>query len=179
MVDAARLSGAKMRIYAHNDLNELEDILNWAGARRSAAQRPNALIVTESVFSMDGDQAPLRQIVELKDKHGGWLMLDEAHVTGLFGSRGAGLADYLGLADRIEIQMGTLGKALGGAGGFVCGSRRLIDYLINRARSFIFSTAPMPAASSAATAAIRLVQSNEGERRRKLLWQRATEWAMK
>jgi 7-keto-8-aminopelargonate synthetase-like enzyme len=127
------------------------------------------LIVTESVFSMDGDQAPLREIVALKERYGAWLMLDEAHAVGLYGKRRRGLAEELGVADQIEIQMGTLGKALGAAGGYVCGSRALIDFLVNRARSFIFSTAPVPAAAAAATAGIHFVQSRAGEQRRQQL----------
>ena len=124
---------------------------------------------------MDGDLAPLREIIELKDKHGAWLMLDEAHATGLYGEHRRGLAEAYELADRVEIQMGTLGKALGAAGGYIAGSRLLIDWLIHRARSFVFSTAPVPAAAAAATAAIRFVQSAEGDARRRLLWQRVDE----
>src|SRR5437764_14036464 len=121
---------------------------------------------------MDGDLAVLREIIELKEKYGAWLMLDEAHATGLFGQQRRGLAEAYELADRVEIQMGTLGKALGCAGGYICGSRALIDLLINRARSFIFSTAPTPATAAAATAAIRFVQSSDGEGRRAQLWAR-------
>ena len=119
---------------------------------------------------MDGDSAPLREIVALKEKYGAWLMVDEAHATGLYGKNGRGLADELGVSGRIEIQMGTLGKALGASGGYICGSRPLIDFLVNRARSFIFSTAPVPAAAAAAAAGIQLSQSAEGEARRKSLW---------
>src|SRR5206468_733782 len=104
--------------------------------------------------------------------HGAWLMLDEAHASGLFGEHRRGLAEAQELDGRVEIQMGTLGKALGAAGGYIAGSRPLIDLLVNQARSFIFSTAPVPAAAAAATAAIRLVQSSEGETRRVRLWQR-------
>ncbi|MBU6401672.1 MAG: aminotransferase class I/II-fold pyridoxal phosphate-dependent enzyme, partial [Verrucomicrobia bacterium] len=130
LVDAARLSGAKLRVFAHNDLNDLERILRWADRRPATAAhgpRGHTLIVTESVFSMDGDQAPLRELVELKERFGAWLMLDEAHATGLLGSRRRGLAEECGVSDRVEIQMGTLGKALGSAGGFICGARVLID----------------------------------------------------
>ena len=164
VIDAARLSGAKLRIFAHNDLNELEDILRWFSQRPAGenARRSRAIIVTESVFSMDGDLAPLREIVALKEKYDAWLMVDEAHATGFFGPGRRGLADELGVSDRIEIQMGTLGKALGSAGGYICGPRALTDYLVNRARSFIFSTAPVPAAAAAARAAVQLVQSVEG-----------------
>ena len=173
IVDAARLSGAKLRIFAHNDLTELEDILRWADQRHGstrAAHRPRVLVVTESVFSMDGDFAPLRELVELKDKHGAWLMVDEAHATGIFGRHRRGLAEDLNVSDRIEIQMGTLGKALGSSGGYICGAETLIDYLVNRARTFIFSTAPVPASSAAARAAIELVQSEEGRKRCSHLW---------
>ena len=173
VVDAARLSGAKLRVFAHNDLDDLAKILNWAG-QKSRPQAPAAriLIVTESVFSMDGDLAPLSEIVALKEKYGAWLMVDEAHATGLFGEKRRGLAEEFGVADRIEIQMGTLGKAAGAAGGYICGSRALIDFLVNRARSFIFSTAPVPASAAAACAGIKLIQSAEGETRRQAVWQR-------
>ena len=180
LVDAARLSGAKIRVFRHNDLNDLEDKLKWANEnfehRTSNIQHPRqVLVVTESVFSMDGDAAPLREIAALKEKYGAWLMLDEAHATGLYGKNRRGLAEELGVSGQIEVQMGTLGKALGASGGYICGSRTLIDFLINRARTFIFSTAPVPAAAAAATAGIRFVQSSEGETRRKLLWQRVGE----
>ncbi len=188
VVDAARLCGAKLRVFAHNDLNALDGVLAWsdrrggtqAGAGVAPApgikrRRQRTLIVTESVFSMDGDHAPLRQIADLKDKYGAWLMVDEAHGTGLYGANRRGLAEALGVGDRVEIQMGTLGKAIGASGGAICGSRALIDCLINRARSFIFSTAPVPAAAAAATAGLRLVQSEAGEERRNLLWKRVAE----
>ena len=171
IVDAARLSGAKLRVFRHNDLEDLERILRWADSRRRAA-RARTMIVTESVFSMDGDQALLAEIVDLKEKYGAWLMVDEAHATGLYGVGRRGLAEELGVQSQIEVQMGTLGKALGAAGGYICGSRVLIDYLVNRARSLVFSTAPVPAAAGAAAAGIELVRSAEGERRRKLLWER-------
>jgi 8-amino-7-oxononanoate synthase len=170
IVDAARLCGAKLRVFGHNDLNDLEAKLKWA-SEKARGQEARTLIVTESVFSMDGDHAPLREMVGLKEQYGAWLMVDEAHATGLYGARRRGLAEELGVSDRIEVQMGTLGKALGAAGGYICGSRPLIDYLINRARTFLFSTAPVPAAAAAATAGIRFVESSAGEERRSKLWQ--------
>jgi 8-amino-7-oxononanoate synthase len=170
IVDAARLSGAKLRVFDHNDLNDLEKVLKWSAKQRTA--KSQVLVVTESIFSMDGDAAPLREIVGLKNKFGVWLMVDEAHATGIFGKNGRGLAEEFGVGEQIEIQMGTLGKALGSSGGYVCGSRTLIDFLVNRARSFIFSTAPVPAAAAAATAAVQFVRSKSGENRRNLLWQR-------
>lgn len=172
IVDAARLCGAKLRVFSHNDLNDLEDILKWANATQN---RRRILIVTESVFSMDGDHSPLRDIVELKNQYGAWLMLDEAHATGLYGPNRRGLAEEFRIAGEIEVQMGTLGKALGASGGYICGSRVLIDYLVNRARSFIFSTAPVPAAAAAAVAGVRFVQSEAGEARRSALWERVGE----
>jgi 8-amino-7-oxononanoate synthase len=176
IVDAARLSGAKMRVFGHNNLNDLEKILRWAEQRHASPslsqtdRRPRTLIVTESIFSMDGDQAPLREMVRLKEQFGAWLMVDEAHATGLYGKTRRGLAEECAVDGQIEIQMGTLGKAFGSAGGYICGSRPLIDYLINRARPFIFSTAPVPAAAAAAAAGVRLVQSKAGEERRNQLW---------
>jgi len=175
IVDAAKLCGAKLRVFAHNDLDDLERILKWADRRNAqnpAARRPHILIATESVFSMDGGHAPLDRIVELKEKYGAWLMVDEAHATGLYGAHRRGLIEDFGVADRVEIQMGTLGKALGVAGGYICGARVLIDYLVNRARTFIFSTAPAPDGSAAATAAIQVVQSQDGDARCRQLWER-------
>jgi 8-amino-7-oxononanoate synthase len=185
LVDAARLSGATLRVFRHNDPNHLEQVLKSIRERRKVggagpqrAQPPPLLIVTESVFSMDGDLAPLRELVELKERYGAWLMVDEAHATGLYGDHRRGLAESLGVADRIEVHMGTLGKALGAAGGYITGSRALIDLLFNRARSFIFSTAPVPAAAAAATAGVRFVQTPAGEQRCRDLWARVAEWAV-
>ncbi|MDP7290926.1 MAG: 8-amino-7-oxononanoate synthase [Verrucomicrobiota bacterium] len=170
MIDAAKLSGATLRIFHHNNLGNLEKLLQWA-----AGQGGRVLVGTESVFSMDGDRAPLAGIVELKERYGAWLMLDEAHAFGLYGPLGQGLAAADGLAGRIEIRMGTLGKAVGAAGGFICGSHQLVDLLVNRARSFIFSTAPSPAVSAAARAGVELIQGAEGESLRGQLWQRVEE----
>lgn len=170
IVDAARLCGAKLRVFNHNDLDSLEARLKWVRALASA-RKARALVVTESVFSMDGDHAPLRELAALKERYGAWLMVDEAHAVGLYGARGRGLAAALGVSERIEVQMGTLGKAMGAAGGYLCGSRALVDCLINRARPFLFSTAPVPAAVAAAAAGVRLAQSRTGEERRARLWQ--------
>ena len=170
MIDAAKLSGATLRVFRHNDLENLEKLLQWAADRGG-----RVLVASESVFSMDGDHAPLAGIVELKERYGAWLMLDEAHAVGLYGPLGQGLAAADGLGERIEIRMGTLGKAVGAAGGFICGSRRLTELLVNKARSFIFSTAPSPAVSAAARAGVELIQSAEGEKLRQQLWQRVGE----
>src|SRR5580692_4308675 len=123
IVDAARLSGAKLRVFSHNDMEDLEKTLRWSssfslsGNTLKRELQPRVLVVTESIFSMDGDAAPLREIVALKEKYGAWLMVDEAHATGIIGTNGCGLAEELGVSDQIEIQMGTLGKALGASGG--------------------------------------------------------------
>ena len=139
LVDAARLSGAQLRVFPHNDTGKLERHLRWARDRHPASR---VLVVAESVYSMDGDVAPLLEIVELKERHGAWLFLDEAHGVGVLGAGGRGLAEESGAEGRIEIQMGTLGKALGAHGAYITGSRHLRDFLINQARSFIYSTAP-------------------------------------
>jgi len=181
-VDAARLSGARLRVFRHNDPEDLKAKLRWAtdlgnghqpksGENAPSIRRARRiLVVTESVFSMDGDLALLREIIDLKDQFGAWLMLDEAHAVGLFGEHRSGLAEAFEMANRVEIHMGTLGKALGSAGGYIAGSRVLIDLLVNRARSFVFSTAPLPAQAAAANAAIQLVQSPEGAARCASVW---------
>ena len=152
-----------MRPWRHNDTEQLDHHLRWA---RQKCPRAKIFIVTESVFSMDGDTAPLREIVELKDRHGAILILDEAHAVGVLGNGGRGLADELHMGDRVEVQMGTLGKALGSSGGYIAGSRNLIDFLVNRARSFIFSTAAPASAAAAASAALDICAGPEGDRRR-------------
>ena len=165
LIDGVRLSGAKLRVFKHNNLEDLERILQWAARREG-----HILVITESVFSMDGDLAPILNLVELKEKYGAWLMVDEAHATGLFGNGRRGLIEEFGVGDRVDIQMGTLGKALGSAGGYICGSQQLVDLLINRARSFVFSSAPVPAQAAAAKAAVDWVQTGEAEIARTRLW---------
>ena len=157
LIDAARLSGATVRTFPHNDLNRLDTLLT-----KVASTTTRTLIVTESIFSMDGDAPPLRELVELKDRFGAWLLIDEAHATGLYGPTGAGLIAESGLSDRVEIVMGTLSKALGSVGGYIAGSRTLIDWLVNRARSFIYSTALPPGVIAASHAAVDLARSPEG-----------------
>ncbi|MBA3830783.1 MAG: 8-amino-7-oxononanoate synthase [Chthoniobacterales bacterium] len=169
LIDGARLSGATVRVFPHNHLGKLESHLEWAQRELPEARR---IVVTESVFSMDGDQAPLGELIELKKRFDAILLLDEAHAIGVLGPNGRGLAAELGLERQVDVQLGTLSKALGVSGGYVCGSRSLIDWLINRARSFVFSTAPPPALAAAATAAIEFLASAEGEARRIMLWKR-------
>ncbi|MBX9577861.1 MAG: 8-amino-7-oxononanoate synthase [Chthoniobacterales bacterium] len=170
LVDGTRQSKATLRIFRHNDLNQLEEQLQWA---RKKFPQGTILIVTESIFSMDGDAAPLREIVTLKERYGALLFLDEAHAIGVRGApmkRMGGLAGELGLADKIDLQIGTLGKAVGAAGGYLCGSRQIIDFLLHRARSFMFSTAPPAPVAAAARAGITIINSEEGEKLAEQLW---------
>ena len=157
LIDAARLSGATVRTFPHNDMVRLETLL-----AKIAPGKTRILVVTESIFSMDGDAAPLRELAGLKDRHGAWLLVDEAHATGLHGATGAGLLAEAGLSARVEIVMGTLSKALGSMGGYIAGSRALIDWLVNRARSFIYSTALPPGVIAASRAAVDLARGPEG-----------------
>lgn len=170
LIDGARQSGATLRVYPHGDVSKLERLL--------AQVTPNArrvLVVTESVFSMDGDLAPLAEIVALKNRYGAWLLVDEAHATGLYGHHRRGLAEPLGLEDQIDITVGTLSKAFGCVGGYVAGSVELIAFLRNRARSLIYSTALPPAIVAAANAAVRFVMSPAGHERRDRLWRNVSE----
>jgi 8-amino-7-oxononanoate synthase len=169
LIDGAKLSGAIPRVFPHNNVRKLESHLEWT-RREHAGKR--VLIVTESIFSMDGDRAPLRDLVELKKRFDALLMLDEAHAVGVIGSNGRGLAAEQNVSDDVDIQMGTLSKALGASGGYICGSRHLIEWLVNRARSFIYSTAPPPAIAAAALAAVNFLSSSAGEERRLLLWEK-------
>jgi 8-amino-7-oxononanoate synthase len=181
LVDGARLSGATLRVFRHNDVEDLERILCWVSSRRKPSEQDDVrrkgrvLVVTESVFSMDGDTAPIAELVASKDRHDAWLMVDEAHATGVLGPGRGGWIEALGMTGRVEIPMGTLGKALGSAGGFVVGPAVLRDFLIHRGRSFVFSTAPPPGVAAAATAAIGVVRSQEGAMLVDALWRRIRE----
>ena len=162
IIDGCRLSGARVQVYRHVDMDFLKKMLAQAGGFR------RRLVVTDSLFSMDGDLAPLAPLVDLAAQHDAMLMIDEAHATGVFGEQGRGVAEHLGVQSDIPAKIGTLSKALGCAGGFVAGSQRLIDWLINRARPYIYSTAQAAAGMAAATAALEIVR-REPERRRILL----------
>ena len=166
LVDAARLSGATLRVFPHNNLEKLSRLLISTRAKSADAR---ILVVTESVFSMDGDVCPLREIVELTEAHDALLLVDEAHAFGVLGDNGMGLAEQEGLQQRIAFQMGTLSKAAGLSGGYLAASREWIDLLTNRARSFIYSTAPPPALAHAAKASLDLIRSDEGKKLRRRL----------
>jgi 8-amino-7-oxononanoate synthase len=166
LIDGARLSGATIRVFPHNDTAKLARLLESIRAKQPAAR---VIVVTESVFSMDGDLCPLTELVELKDRHGALLFLDEAHAFGVLGPQGMGLAAHLGLQDRVDFQMGTFSKAAGLAGGYLATSAAWRELLVNRARSFIYSTAPPPALAHATMAALDRIRSADGDQRRKQL----------
>lgn len=158
IIDGIRLSGTKFLRYKHTDMVDLERCLKRAeGYHRK-------LIITDSVFSMDGDLAPLPEIVKLKEKYGAVLMIDEAHGSGIFGENGRGLAEFYKVTDHVEITMGTLGKAFGCSGAYVAGRKVLIDYLRNKVRSFIFTTGLPPSVLASVQAALQVVQKEHWRR---------------
>ena len=143
LIDAAHLAGATVRVYPHLNLDYLEKILK-------AAEGKKTFIVTDSVFSMDGDLAPLPELVALKNRYGAYLVIDEAHGTGVFGKTGRGVSEHFGVFNEIDVHIGTLSKSVGSFGGFVTGKSELVDYLINHARTFIFETSlPAPICAAA------------------------------
>ena len=167
LIDGAKLSGASLRVFPHNNLEKLKHHLAWA---RQIHPQGKTLIVTESIFSMDGDFGDLAPIVDLKTEFDALLLVDEAHATGVIGPHGTGWVNALGLTRQVDVQMGTLSKAFGASGGFICGSKILIEFLINKARSFIYSTALPPSCAAAASAALTIIRADEGETLRTSLW---------
>ncbi len=167
IIDGVRLSKAARKIYKHCDMASLEVALKeTAGAKKR-------LIITDGVFSMDGDVAPLPDIVELATKYNAAIMVDDAHGSGVLGG-GRGTAYHFGVHDKIDVQLGTLSKAVGVMGGYIAGSAALIDWLVQRARPFLFSTAHTPATAAATIAAIDLMESDPSFTER--LWQNAEYW---
>jgi 8-amino-7-oxononanoate synthase len=160
IVDGIRLSGATAYRYRHNDMDELEQML------RDAPASGRKLIVTETLFGMDGDLAPLERVVELKNRYGAALMIDEAHATGVVGPQGRGLAHQLGLESEVDVSMGTFSKALGLYGGYVATKRSWADYLVSSARTFIYTTALPPAVVGGVGAAIEMVLAGDYLRQR-------------
>ena len=160
LIDGCRLARAAVHVYPHRDLAALERLLATTAARRK-------LVVTDTLFSMDGTIAPLPDLCDIARRQGAILLVDEAHATGVFGARGSGLVEETGCDDGVHIRVGTLSKALGAAGGFVAGPGRLVEWLRHKARAWIFSTAHPPAVAGAAARAIELV-GREPERRREL-----------
>ena len=165
IIDGARLSKATIKVFKHKDVKDCERILqehaNFPGQK---------LIITDGVFSMDGDIAPLPELCDLAEKYSCIMMVDDAHSSGVLGRGGRGTIDHFGVHGRVHIQVGTLSKAIGAMGGYVCGSRDLIDFLYLRARPFLFSTSHPPATAAACQAAFTLLDSPEGEKLVKKLW---------
>jgi 8-amino-7-oxononanoate synthase len=157
LIDGIRLTKAVTRIYTHQDLGALESALQ-------APRKGRAIVITESIFSMDGDLTPLREVVEIAERYAAVVIVDEAHATGLYGARGSGRVEELGLRDRVLATVHTGGKSLGSGGAWVAGSRLLRDVMVNRARSFIFSTAPVPVLAAALEAGLDVVAREPARR---------------
>jgi len=161
LIDGCRLSRAEIRVFPHRDTDALAAML-----REDAGRFRRRMVVVDAVFSMDGDLFPLDVLVDLAGEHGAWTYVDDAHGTGVLGATGRGSAEHWGVEGRLDVVMGTLGKALGTAGAFIAGSATLREYLLNRARSFVFSTAPPPALSAATLAALRIARDEPWRRER-------------
>lgn len=154
IIDGCRLSRAKIHVFRHADATHAEEILS--GLANVSGRK---LLITDGVFSMDGDIGPLDRLVPVAEKYGAIMMVDDAHASGVLGKNGRGSVDHFGLHGRVQVQVGTLSKAIGALGGYVCGSRDLIDYLYHRARPFLFSTSHPPAVTAACLAAFDLLES--------------------
>jgi len=165
IIDGCRLSRATIKVFKHKDIADCERVLKetetWNGKK---------LLVTDGVFSMDGDIANLPALCDLAEKYNCIMMVDDAHASGVLGSRGRGTIDHLGCHGRVDIQVGTLSKAIGSIGGYVCGSRDLIDFLYHRGRPFLFSTSHPPSVTATCQAAFELLDSEAGEKLVKKLW---------
>ncbi|MDO8536339.1 MAG: 8-amino-7-oxononanoate synthase [Candidatus Omnitrophota bacterium] len=163
IVDGLQLCRAKTFRFRHNDICGLEEIL-----KRERSKFKKAIIVTETIFSMDGDIAPLEALVDLKERYECWMVVDEAHATGIYGNSGSGMVEEKGLSDRIDIIMGTFGKALGSFGAYVAASKDVVEYLLNTCRSFIYSTSLPPSIIACNLKSLELVRE-EPYRREELL----------
>jgi glycine C-acetyltransferase len=165
IIDGCRLSKAAIKVFKHKDIEDCERICketeNWPGRK---------LLITDGVFSMDGDIAPLPQLCDLAEKYNCIMMIDDAHSSGVLGRGGRGTVDHLGCHGRVDVQVGTLSKAVGSLGGYVCGSRDLIEFLYHRARPFLFSTSHPPSVTATCQAAFSLLDSPDGEKLIKKLW---------
>ncbi|MEE8201747.1 MAG: glycine C-acetyltransferase [Candidatus Acidoferrales bacterium] len=165
IIDGGRLSKAERKIFRHRDLNQCEEILQetqaWTGRK---------LLITDGVFSMEGDIAPLAELCALAEKYHCIMMVDDAHASGVLGRNGRGTVDHFDLHGRVDIQVGTLSKAIGSMGGYICGSRDLIEFLYHRGRPFLFSTSHPPSVTATCMAAFSLLDSPAGEKLIKKLW---------
>lgn len=168
IIDGCRLSGAEIIKWPHRDVDALRQL-----CKESRQKYRRALLVTDAVFSMDGDIAPLKELADIAEEFDLIFMVDDAHASGVLGRSGRGSVDHFGLHGRVDIQMGTLSKALGAMGGYIAGSKRLIEFLIQKARPWLLSTAHPPAVVAAAIAAIEILESPEGEQLVKKLWENA------
>jgi 8-amino-7-oxononanoate synthase len=161
LIDGCRLSRAELRVFSHLDVDALHRML-----REDEGRFARRMIVVDGVFSMDGDRFPLDRLAELARTHGAWTYVDDAHGTGILGPNGRGAAEHFGVEDAIDVRMGTLGKAMGTAGAFIAGSERLREWLLNRARSFVFTTGTPPALAAAALEALRIIRDEPWRRAR-------------
>ena len=154
IIDGARLSKAKIKVFRHKDVAHCEEIL-----KELEHEPGKKLVITDGVFSMDGDIGPVGELADLCEKHGAIMMVDDAHASGVLGRNGRGSVDHFGATAKVDVQVGTLSKAIGALGGYVCGSRDLIDYLCHRARPFLFSTSHPPSVAASCIAAFDLLES--------------------
>jgi glycine C-acetyltransferase len=154
IIDGARLSRAKVKVFRHKDVAHCEDLL-----KEIAGEPGRKLIITDGVFSMDGDIGPVDKLADLAERYGAIMMVDDAHASGVLGRNGRGSVDHFGVTSKVDVQVGTLSKAIGALGGYVCGSRDLIDYLYHRARPFLFSTSHPPSVAATCIAAFDLLES--------------------
>jgi glycine C-acetyltransferase len=158
IIDGARLSRAKIKVFRHKDVAHAEELL------KEVANEPgHKLLITDGVFSMDGDIGPVGRLAALAEQYGAIMMVDDAHASGVLGRNGRGSIDHFGVHGKVDVQVGTLSKAIGALGGYVCGSRDLIDYLYHRARPFLFSTSHPPSVAASCIAAFEILE-RESER---------------
>jgi glycine C-acetyltransferase len=169
IIDGARLSKAKILVFRHKDITHAEEQL--ASVKNEPGKK---LLITDGVFSMDGDIGPLPALCDLAEKHGAIMMVDDAHASGVLGRNGRGTIDHFGMHGRVDVQVGTLSKAIGALGGYVCGTRDLIDFLYHRARPFLFSTSHPPSVAATCMAAFDVLEQ-EPERMEKL-WENTRFW---
>jgi glycine C-acetyltransferase len=174
IIDGARLSGAKIKVFRHKDVAHCEQLLKEIENETSPQSGRRKLVITDGVFSMDGDIGPVGELAALAEKYGAIMMVDDAHASGVLGRNGRGSVDHFGVHGKVDVQVGTLSKAIGGLGGYVCGSRDLIDYLYHRARPFLFSTSHPPSVAATCIAAFDILQA-EPERIERL-WENTRYW---
>jgi glycine C-acetyltransferase len=174
IIDGARLSRAKIKVFRHKDVAHCEELLQEIQRETGADSGRRTLVITDGVFSMDGDIGPVDKLAALAERYGAIMMVDDAHASGVLGRNGRGSIDHFGVHGKVDVQVGTLSKAIGGLGGYVCGSRDLIDYLYHRARPFLFSTSHPPSVAATCIAAFDILQ-DEPERIARL-WENTHYW---